>query len=100
MALRVSSSLGLLHMQYFVCVSCRCMCAFLLGMFLEIGLLGPRAGTCIAFLGTVGLFCEVVVIVHILTRKGEGPRCSVSLSALGIFSLSGFSLLEDVKWCL
>ena len=26
--------------------------------------------------------------------------CSVSLLALGVFSLSGFSLLQDVKWCL
>ena len=100
MALRVSSSLGPLQTQYFVRVSCRHMCAFLLGMFLESGLLGLRADTCIAFLGTVGLFCEVVVIVHTLPRKGEGPMCSVSLLALGVFSLSGFSLLQDVKWCL
>ena len=74
MALRVSSSLGPLQTQYFVRVSCRHMCAFLLGMFLESRLLGLRADTCIAFLGTVGLFCEVVVIVHTLPRKGEGPH--------------------------
>ena len=63
------------------------MCAFLLGMFLESRLLGLRADTCIAFLGTVGLFCEVVVIVHTLPRKGEGPMCSVSLLALGVVSV-------------
>ena len=101
MALRVSSSLGPLQTQYFVRVSCRRMCAFLLGMFLESGLLGLRADTCIAFYSCiVDLFCEVVVIVHTVPRKGEGPMCSVSLLALGVFSLSGFSLLQDVKWCL
>lgn len=101
MALRVSCSLGPLQTQYFVRVSCRRMCAFLLGMFLESGLLGLRADTCIAFYSCiVDLFCEVVVIIHTVPRKGEGPMCSVSLLALGVFSLSGFSLLQDVKWCL
>ena len=30
----------------------------------------------------------------------ESPWRSTSLLALGVFSLSGFSLLQDVKWCL
>lgn len=97
MALRVSSSLGPLQTQYFVRVSCRRMHEFLLGVFLESGLLGPRAGTWIGFLGAVGLFCKVAVIVH-TDQEGEGPRGPVSLPALGVFSLPGFSL-EDVKWC-
>lgn len=46
---------------------------FLLGVFLESGLLGPRAGTWVGFLGAVGLFCKVAVIVHTLTRKVRVP---------------------------
>lgn len=49
------------------------MCVFLLGVFLESGLLGPRVGLCLAFLGAVGLFCKVAVIIHTLTRKVRVP---------------------------
>lgn len=62
---------------------------FPLGIFLEVELLGYRV--CSAFDDTDMLLSKVVSPIYIPTEVYENPNCSMSLPALGIFSVFHFS---------
>lgn len=62
---------------------------FLLGIFLEVEVLGYRVYS--ALDDTDKLLSKVVSPIYIPTEVSENPNCSTSLSTLGIFSVFHFS---------